>query len=193
MKGVFQFGDRLMVRPVPVDHIQAGDVVVYWRGDHPESRVEVAHRVVRVLPDGLVAQGDNNTSTDGVLVTADNLVGRVSLLERHGKWQRVPRAGLAMRLARVRHGGHWLLQAVRLSIRITGRRLYGRVRESGLLSRLWRPSIQKGLFMSPGGPVLKYIHRNRTVGTYWISRGLFKCRKPYDLLLQRKGIEGQFR
>jgi len=85
MAGTFRPGDYLILEPVPIVAICPGDVVIYQGRDQEGEPDDVVHRVVGVVPGGLAARGDNNPTVDNILVTADNLLGRVRHFERDGK------------------------------------------------------------------------------------------------------------
>lgn len=80
MRPFIRDGDVLDVRPVGARRLRRGDVVLFRDG---EGRL-LAHRVVRVGPAGLVVQGDALVWPDGP-VGYDQLLGRVSAIERDGK------------------------------------------------------------------------------------------------------------
>ncbi|MGC9333599.1 MAG: signal peptidase I [Anaerolineae bacterium] len=180
MAGTFRAGDRLTLASATIDEVRPGDVVVYT-STHGGGRDELVHRIVSVAPDGLVARGDNNPCPDPVVVTDDNLLGRVTHVERAGRTWPVP-------------GGWWgLLHARRQRIRVAlwrwakavGRRPYRRLRASGLVARYWRPTVQTVRVTTDKGPVVKYVCEGRTVAEWWPEQDRFECRKPYDLVIPR--------
>jgi signal peptidase I len=185
MLGTFRPGDRLLAEIVPLTAVRPGDVVIY-RGQEKEGKPErIVHRVVAVTAGGLVTRGDNNRQVDKGLVTQDVLVGRVTHRERGGRvrpvwagcwgvlqlwarraWRRVRRLG-------------WQL------LRLVGAWLYRWLRTSGLAGRLWRPTITRLLVTTGNGPLVKYVHRQRTVARWRPATGRFSCRRPYDLIILR--------
>jgi len=183
MRGIFSFGDRLIIENVRLASVRPGDVVVYRVLNHKGSRDRLVHRVMGVAPGGLVLRGDNNSCDDKTLVTQNNLVGKVSHVERGGK--RVPvRGGCSgLLIARLFHGGHFLGHIMWKFIRMMGRWLYRRLRDSGIIQRLWKPSILKIQLMTAHGPLIKYVCRNRTVAFLWPQKDSVTYRKPYDLVM----------
>ncbi len=185
MLGTFRPGDYLTVEPVPLAAIRLGDVVVCRGREEAGEPDEIVHRVVDVLPDGLVTRGDNSPYVDSVPVTQDTLLGRVTHVQRGGQVRPVwgGRRGLLRarmlhaRCAVRRFGWRWLS--------IVGRRPYRWLRQSGLVGRLWRPAITRVRVEAEDGPLVKYVHRGRTVARWWPERGRFRCRKPYDLVISR--------
>ena len=49
-----------------------GDIVVY---DRPYNHMQVIHRIVTVLPDGIITKGDANPVDDGILLTEADITG----------------------------------------------------------------------------------------------------------------------
>ena len=186
MQGTFSFGDRLIIEHVHLASVRPGDVVVCRVLNHQSNRDMLVHRVMGVGPNGLVMRGDNNSCDDQTLVTQDNLVGKVSHVERGGKRSLVRGNCSGLMVARVFHGWSFLRHTMWKLIRLTGRRSYCRLRESGLIQRLWKPSILKIQLMMTNGPVIKYVCRNRTVGFLWPENDSVTYRKPYDLVMGRQ-------
>jgi len=187
MLGTFRPGDYLTLEAVPIAAIRPGDVVVYRGVDREGEPDEVVHRVVAAGTGGLVARGDNNPCSDSVLVTADNLLGRVSHVERDGKVRSVRggRWGLlrawVFRTWRLTQRRGWRLMA------FVGRWPYRGLRSSGLVRRLWRPAVVKVRVETENGPLVKFVCGQRTVARWWPQTGRFQCRKPYDLIIRRPG------
>jgi hypothetical protein len=189
MQGTFSFGDRLIIEQVQLASVRPGDVVVYRVLNHQGERDMLVHRVMGVATNGLVLRGDNNFCDDKTPVAQNNLVGRVSHVDRGGK--RVPvRGGCSgLLIARVSHGWRFLRHIMWKFLRIMGRWSYRRLRDSGLIQRLWKPSILKIQLMTANGPLIKYVYRNRTVAFLWPHKDRVTYRKPYDLVMWHKRIE----
>jgi signal peptidase I len=185
MLGTFRPGDCLTVESVSITDIRPGDVVVY-RGVNREGEPdEVVHRVVVAVPGGLFTRGDNNPHADTTLVTADNLLGRVTHVERDGKTQPVRGGRWGLLHVRVLHAR---CQMRRLGWRVVtsvGRWPYRWLRNSSLVPRLWRPAVTKIRLATENGPLVKYVSGRRTVARWWPTTGRFECQKPYDLIIPR--------
>ncbi len=179
MEGTFCVGDGLTVESVSLAELHLGDVVIYRTLNGQGETVELVHRIVGVVPGGLVAQGDSNPCPDPGLVTAENLVGRVTHVERGGRTRSVSGGWLGLLRVRFLHAWHPLCELAR---RI-GRRPYRWLRRSGLVSRLWRPAVTVVSLSAEDGPLVKYICGGRTVARWWPTRDHFECRKPYDLVI----------
>jgi signal peptidase I len=185
MHGTFQPGDLLVVAPVTMKDIRCGDVVAFrWRGS-TSPRQRIVHRVQAYLPEGLITRGDHCHTADPSVVTAQNLIGRVSTFERDGKTRSVL--------------GGWRGRAWALALRLWRRVApvvgwpYRRFRDADLLGSVWHPSLTQIHLETEAGPVIKTIHRKRTVARWWPAEGRFWCRKPYDLILTRPDAEIQSR
>ena len=189
MQGTFSFGDRLIIEHVQLASVRPGDVVVYRVLNHQSKRDMLVHRVMGVVSNGLVLRGDNNFCDDKTLVDKNNLVGRVSHVERGGKRAPVRSGCSGLLIARVSHGLRFLRHIMWKFIRIMGRWSYRRLRDSGLIQRLWKPSILKIQLMTANGPLIKYVCRNRTVAFLWPHKDSVTYRKPYDLVMWHKRIE----
>jgi len=179
MAGTFRPGDCLTMVPVPLAELRPGDVVVYRGANHQGQAHELVHRIVGITPEGLVALGDNSPSADPILVTADNLLGRVTHVQRKGKARVVHGGLLGLWQARILHARRSVL---RLTARV-GRRPYHWLRESGLMPGLWRPSVSTVRLATEDGPLIKYICGGRTVARWWPWQKRFECHKPYDLFI----------
>jgi signal peptidase I len=189
MAGTFRPGDCLTVTTVPLADVRPGDVVVYRGLGQNGADDELVHRVMGFSSNGLVVRGDNNPCNDSTLVTENNLVGRVSHGYRGGKRFPVRGRWSGLMRARVLHGSRRIWEVLWNAVRYLGRRTYRWLRKSGLVARLWRPSIVKVQLMTDNGPLVKYVCRNRTVASHWVNEGRFRCRKPYDLvILERKEL-----
>jgi hypothetical protein len=183
MRGTFRVGDCLEMEPAAIGDIRRGDIVIY-HGSNPDPKapIELVHRIISMKPEGLVARGDSNLHPDTALVTRDNLAGRVRYRVRCGKRDEVKGGFRGLMQARILHN----LIRPRTWLRFLAGKIYGGLRLTGLIRRLWHPDITVIRFMTEKGPLLKYICRGRTVAWWWAEKNRFDCRKPYDLILDPK-------
>ncbi len=176
MSGTFRPGDILLVSPASLEAVRPGDVILFAH-PRPEGQVlPVVHRVRACTAAGLITQGDGCPAPDSAPVRAGELIGRVSFVERQGRVRRVwgGRVGqmwAAWRRLR-RHLTPWLGWP------------YRALRSGGLVRRLWRPDVAQIHLTTANGPLIKYVHRRRTVATWSPQDGYFWCRKPYDLVIR---------
>lgn len=54
------------------DSLQVGDIVVYNR---PYDHLQVVHRIVAILDEGIITKGDANATDDGLLLTESDIYG----------------------------------------------------------------------------------------------------------------------
>lgn len=188
MAGSFRPGDCLTLEPGSLTDIRSGDVVVYRGLDHKGTEDKLVQRVMAAVPGGLVVRGENNPYTDTTPVTTDNLLGRVMHVERDGKTHRVRGGRLGLLRARVLRARRRVgRREWRLVVRV-GRKPYRWLRESGLVPRLWRPSVLRVCLVTENGPLVKYVCSGRTVARWWPAEGRFECQKLYGLVLRREDL-----
>ena len=187
MRSTFLPGDYLAVESISIRDIHLGDVVVYGGANYQNESDKLAHRVVAVVPDGLVTRGDNNTYNDTTLVTAENLVGRVTHVQRNGKRRLVYGRRRGLLRARILHVRHriWKL------IKYMGCRPYRWLLNSSLIDRLWQPSVMKVRLKTENGLLVKYVCEGKTVACWWPKENRFYCRIPYDLVIRREDLPQQ--
>ncbi|MEJ5308343.1 MAG: S26 family signal peptidase [Anaerolineae bacterium] len=176
MAGTFRFGDLLLIDPVGLPQLRRGDVAVFYKPESDGSaRIVVAHRVVARDVDSLITQGDACASPDVAVVHSSRLLGRVARVQRgnksYGVW-----GGLAGRL-----WARWV--RLRRCLLALGRAPYRWLRASGVVRRLWRPSVAHVTLATGQGPIVKYLYHGKTVATWRPEHQSYWCRKPYDLVL----------
>ncbi len=72
-------GDILVIKKIPVDGVDVGDIVLAGTTDRPL----LAHRVIRRTRNAWITCGDALTRPDAPL-DAERLIGRVEMIERDG-------------------------------------------------------------------------------------------------------------
>jgi signal peptidase I len=179
MRGTFHLGDRLRITPVLFGSICPGDVIVYRRIDEQEAVVEVVHRVVAITAYGLSTRGDNNRRHDFSPVQRDQIIGKVIEMENRGCKRAVVGGVRGLRRAKLL----WALMHVDIFVRQLFRPFYHLLRNSRIISRLWRPVITEVYLKTDRGSLVKYIYKQQTVATWDLSRKRFDCRKPFDLVI----------
>ncbi len=186
MEGTFAFGDRLVIDPSDEVPIDVGDILVYQPPDEEGKTRYVVHRVVEKTRDGFVVQGDRNRFADPCPVHREHVVGKVVAVSRSGETVELPSRVPPLRSQKP-HGlsrlGSSLLRLAKPLLRGP----YGKLRESGLLHRLWRPAIRSARFQTRHGMEVKYVFKDRTVGLYNPANRRYAARKPYDLFLKKDG------
>ncbi len=178
MLGTFEPGDFLILNAP--DRVRLGDIVVFRAVDQASEAVLVVHRVVKVIPQGLITQGDNTWRRDPFIVPFDSLKGTAVAFNRKGREFSV-------------RGGVWgLVRAAFLHqrayawyrFRLAGHDVYAWLRRTKIVRRFWYPALTYAKFNLPDGdPRYKYIWRGRTVARWNPARNQFDCRKPFDLFI----------
>jgi signal peptidase I len=206
MNGTFRPGDCLMMKPITLQAVRSGDVVIFrklkWQGlasgkfqddedplagevhvmEESQPVDELVHRVVAIRLEGLITRGDNNPYSDAELVNEDNLIGLVTHLERGSKLRTVHGGWIGLLKA-------WLLRTWKQYLwnHIVRKvsRPYHWLNDKGWVAKFWHPDIVKVRLTSDDGPLIKYIFHSRTIARWWPLQDRFECRKPYDLVLRR--------
>jgi len=130
----------------------------------------------------LITRGDNNPKNDEDLVTEKNLVGKVTHYERNGKIHKVWNGRLGMLRARVLHGRLHFIKALKFFLK----RPYRILKKTGIVTKLWRPEIETIHFETQDGPLVKYVHKGRTVASCWTDTNRWWFRRPYDFIIDPK-------
>jgi hypothetical protein len=145
----------------------------------------VAHRVTGLVAGGAILRGDGNSRCDVDTVFEQDLLGRVSYYERNGKVRPVangPRGLARARLLHLWYGGRRTLWR---SVTFVGRIPYRWFKRSGIVRYVWQIPIERILLQTPDGPLIKYVHRGRTVAQWWPETGKMIYVRPYDLVIPR--------
>jgi len=179
MSPTFKPGDFLCVQNVAFEDIHVGDVVIIQWGVNSGRLEYVVHRVISFRQEHLITQGDNNYDPDAQLLTNGNLVGRVTWVERQKQIYLVKEGYWGLAYARLIHCRNhiWLF------IRRLGWRVYRLVRQSGVVSRIWKPSICQLHLTTENGPLIKFCYSGHTIAHWWPEKRYFNARKPFDLVI----------
>ena len=179
MAPLFKPGDLLCAyRPV-WGNIHPGDIVIVNWGSSINHPKKVVHRVVSVRQNNLITRGDNNLKADSEAALNDNLVGLVIAFGRksHIYSARGGCPGLFYSYLVHMQNYIWML------IKRPGRRVYRKVQQSGLIAKVWRPSLSRIHIMTDEGPLVKYRFGTRTIARWWLVQKRFDVVKPFDLVL----------
>jgi len=184
MRGTFRNGDLLELEPVKPGDLRPGDVVVYRGKDDPEEMV--VHRVVLIAKGRIRTRGDWNLQEDSTDLAYSRLIGRVTGLERKGNRHTVANGPRGRNKARFIHTRLQIQRCLQKCLRP----LYVLLKKSRIIPRIWDPPLRKVRFQTDGDPIIKYLHRGKTVLSR-DSRRLW-IKKPYDLLFRvRTGPRGE--
>ena len=61
--------------------------------------------------------------------------------------------------------------------------IYKVIKSSGFIPKIWHPEIQKVQLKTPGGEVIKFVHRGKTVAQWDSVSKRFTYKHPYDLVI----------
>lgn len=181
MKGTFKPGDKLIIEKVSFKQIKKGDIIIFRRTQEDQSDF-IVHRVVGITPNGLVTRGDNCLANDRELVIDENIVGRVIKFDHQGNvgQTRNGRAG-AFRAALLQKR----MQLIKL-VKFFLRKPYLAIKKSGLIAIIWHPEIDVLRFDTPDGPLVKYVHEEKTVAICWTDKNRQWQKRPYDFIINPK-------
>lgn len=182
MRGTFREGDVLWIAPDRLEMVEAGDIIAFYDNGSRDTSPLVVHRIKACTPAGLVTQGDFNATPDSELIQAEGFVGRARFVQRGDKIHRVWGGRLGQLWA-----GYMRLRKYLAAGRIASlyQSLYRLVKSSGLVRRLWRPTIVKIQLATNNGPLVKYIHNQRTIASWQSEQKRFRYRRPYDLVIDQ--------
>jgi hypothetical protein len=178
MTGTFAHSDRLKIQKCSLKCLMPGDVIVFSQLNN-SIKTDLVHRIMRRSMDSLVTRGDNNPKNDDEPVLEANLLGKVTHYERNGKAHRVWNGRLGMLRARFLHGK---LNVIRI-LKFLLKKPYRTVKKWGVLQRLWQPEIETLHFETQEGPLVKYVHKGRTVACCWTASNRWWFKRPYDFIL----------
>jgi signal peptidase I len=175
MNPLLRGGDTMLLTPYGSQEIHSGDVVVF---PHP-VKGHVVHRVVAVSAEGVLTKGDSNPNVDDRLLAPDEIVGRVTAIQRQGHILPVSRdvpASLYILKAR-----QWfdrvifpLLQPV-----------YQRLARSGLFQGRLAAWLKPQLFYfsHAGGPEWQLWLGNLLIGRKKPHQANWTIRRPFGLFI----------
>jgi signal peptidase I len=183
MSGTFLPSDWLIFETIPFNLIRLGDVLIF----HDKVEKRIVHRAIQIIKEGVVTQGDNNSKPDIELLEAECLLGKVTHYERNGKIHKVLNGKLGMMRARVLHGRLYAIKAAKYFLR----KPYRTLKKTGIVAKLWRPSIEIIHFETLDGPLVKYIHKGKTMASCWTASKRWWFRRPYDFVIEPKLKSGK--
>ena len=182
MKRTFRNGDYLYIQEFSLDRLHPGDIVVVHSQASEIAKNHYVHRVVGITEEDLLTCGDNNPGNDIEPVTEKNYIGRVTCYERNGKIHKVWNGRLGMMRARVLHGRLLVIRAAKFFLK----KPYRMIKKTNIVAKFWRPEIETIFFETHDGPLIKYIHKDRTVASCWTDSNRWWFRRPYDFVIEPK-------
>jgi signal peptidase I len=182
MVGTFKNGAYLHTQKTFITDLHCGDVVVIKNQKPDRQENQYVHRIVHITSLNFITRGDNNQANDDQHVSVENLIGLVTHYERNGKVHKVWNGRLGMMRARVLHGRLHIVRAAKFLMR----KPYRMLKKTGIVARLWQPEIKTIHFETQDGPLVKYVHKGKTVASCWIGSNRWWFRRPYDFVIGPK-------
>jgi signal peptidase I len=187
MIGTFREGDWLEIEKCETKEIRTGNVVVFMNAKAADRKTHCVHRVVSLATKCLITRGDNNPQNDEEPLTEKSLIGKVTHYERNGKIHKVWNGRLGLMRARALHSRLHIISASKLLLR----KPYRWLKRSGIIARMWRPEIEIIRLQTAAGPLIKYIHKGKTVASYWVDGNCWQFRRPYDFIIRPRLNSGK--
>jgi hypothetical protein len=181
MRGTFHVGDLLTLVKAHIHDIRPGDIIVFERSGSSKTPGEIVHRVMRRSFNCLITQGDAVDHEDTVVVSANDIVGRVCYKEHNGRTSTVHGGWIGLCRGRWLHF-YWRTR--RQTMRVI-QKPYAMLKASSIVPRLWKPEIFRVMINSEDGPCIQHVSKNRIVARFWPEQGRFECRKPWDLVIRK--------
>jgi signal peptidase I len=183
MKGKFRIADFLIIELGKMKNLRKGDIIAFFKksGDGKYND-PIVHRIIHLAKEHCFTKGDNNRRPDIFPVAESDLIGKVVAFERGGKTHRVKGgiAGLigARMIYILRRAGYLLSCRLRKYLPVK--------KISDIVFIFWKPEIQKLEFSTAKGPLIKWVHRNRTIATWLPEKNLLKASFLSRFLLNQK-------
>ena len=166
--------------------LRVGDVALFLP-EEPDQ--PVVHRIVRVTPAGISTLGDNNTREDPFLLQPESIQGRVVAAWRGQKRRKIA-GGFRGRLT-----SRWLRwrRVLDRSVSPLLRPLYQAVFHGGWLARVLPAPIRPRVvvFRVRGRDQLQLQLGQRIIGRYDDRRRQWQVRRPFQLFLDGRGLQGE--
>jgi signal peptidase I len=164
--------------------IDLGDVIVFM--EKGLQRITV-HRVMAISNSGFLTRGDNNSFNDPVPVAAEQVFGVAECFEKKGYIKEVPKGKIYLAKLKLK----WRMQGV---IRDAKRPLgffYRAIKRSGIIrfffGKYFDRFAKKIILKYDSGPMIKTVFREKTIVVQWPAKGIYICKKPFDLFTSEGG------
>ena len=182
MNGTLKPGDKFYLENIFFKQLCKGDIIVIRNQNSKLFENQRVHRFVIKVNDTLFTRGDNNPQIDKEPVTEENFIGKVTHFERNGKIHKVWNGWLGMMRARVLHARLLIIGAAKFILR----KPYRMLKKTGVVSKIWHPEIESIHFETQDGPLVKYVHKGKTVASCWTDTNRWWFKRPYDFVIDPK-------
>jgi hypothetical protein len=186
MNPLLKDGDGLHIIPYKDRVIRKGDVVVFVP---PGSDMKVVHRVVSCSDAGIRTRGDNGRYVDPWLLTTDDILGRVTYIQRRNR-RRTIHGGVLGRVAAYSFRCRRVCNAiVSLLLHPAYRLLCRSTVLRNRLHRLLKPKVLS--FRRPEGAELQIVVGRRLIGRLRPGRVEWEIRRPFRLCVDERLLPGK--
>lgn len=183
MRPLLKPGDLLFVVPYRGARVRRGDVVVF---SPPGGRGLITHRVVSGRGNIWRTCGDNNDRVDPWPLATENIIGKVTHVQRADHPRRLSSAAAGRFWAVLLRG----LNGARRQVFHLGRPAYRWAAEHGILRRLIpvRIPLKVAAFSRPGGREFKLLLGGRVIGCLAAHHHRWWIKPPFRLLIDEKRL-----
>ena len=177
-------GDVLEVLPVKDGRVRLGDVVFFR---NPAGHGYIVHRAVAIVPSGVLTRGDNNPRSDGYLLGAPDILGRVVAARRRNRRRIIFGGWVGFCLGR-------LLLLSRPVKRVLSRafhKSYRRIGSAGLVSAFLPKRLRPRCVETEslrGGKRLHVVFLGKVVGRFRTDLGVWVIRRPFRLFVDEASL-----
>lgn len=185
MKPTLIDGDLVEVVPYKQNTAKIGDII-YYQLPAANKKNATVHRVVRIIPEGVITRGDHNALDDADPIPSEFILGQVTAVWRGSHRRKV--AGGYMGVAYYKFYqfllgcGNVILPILRPFYRILVR--WDII--ACCLPQRFRPKIVE--FRDGEKKHLQFVWRKRVIGEFDQNLGKWKIHPPFRLLFSEKTI-----
>jgi signal peptidase len=182
MYPTLRVGDGMKIVPYGTGEIRVGDVVVF---QYPDDKKYVVHRVIHLNPNRIVTRGDNNPEPDTVLLTADDIMGRVVSVSRGCKTIKIHGGSRGALQGKVFH----LFKMIRSKTYDLIRPFYYRLLLSDIFKNMLSRHVRMLYFKRPEGTETQLLIGSWVIGRYRSGWRRWQIRRPFRLFIDESSLK----
>ena len=186
MNPLFVDGDGLHIVPYEDRAIRPGDVIVFVP---PGGETKIVHRVISADMQGIKTKGDNAGASDPWVLTPDNILGRVTYIQRRNKKRNICDGFMGRVMA---CAFHWMHRGDAVISFLLHPVYQGLCRSTFLRKRLHRLVKPRVLsFRRPEGMEQQLVVGHRLIGRRRPGKGYWEIRRPFRLCVDESLLPKQ--
>jgi hypothetical protein len=185
MNPLFVDGDGLHIVPYENRAVRPGDVIVFVP---PGGETKIVHRVVSCDVQGIKTRGDNAKHADPWVLTPDNILGRVTYIQRRNRRRTIAGGFRGQLLARSFRCLHLSNTVISILLHPVYRGLCRSTSLRRRLHHLVKPRVLS--FNRPEGVELQLVAGRRLIGRRRAGRGHWEIRRPFRLCVDEALLPG---